>query len=64
MARLRGVVGKFLRDSKSVFIKERNIFEVLTVALEVLDDMRRMGDGMVFKIYFTKAYDCVDCDLL
>lgn len=32
------------------------------MALEVVDAMSRMGKGVIFKIDFEKAYDCVDWD--
>lgn len=64
VARLRGVIGKLVQDSQSAFIKGRNIFYGWTVASEVLDEMRRTGDEMVFKIDFEKAYDCVNWDFL
>lgn len=60
VARLRGVVGKLVRDMQSTFIREKNIFEGWTVALEFMDDLRCSGDGMLFKIYLEKAYDYVD----
>lgn len=43
-----------------MFIKGRNIFEGWTVALKVLDELKRSGKEMVFKIDFEKPYDYVD----
>lgn len=34
------------------------------MALEVLDAMKHLGEGLVFKIDFKKAYDSVDRDFL
>lgn len=61
-ATLKGVIGKLVRDSQSSFIKGRSIFDGCTVASEVLDTMRRDGEGVVFKIDFEKTFDCVDWD--
>lgn len=60
--RLKRVIGKFVRDMQSAFIKGRNIFQRWTVATEVLDAMKRNREDFVFKIDFKKAYNCVDWD--
>lgn len=56
--------GKSVSDTQSKFIKGRSIFNWWTFALEVLNAMRRFGDGVVFKIVFEKTYNCVDWDFL
>lgn len=38
---LKKVVGKLVRGTQSIFIKDRSIFEGGTVASKVLDEMRR-----------------------
>lgn len=55
--RLRGVVGKFMRDA---FIKGKNTSKGWIVASKLMDDMRQVGDEMIFKINFKKAYDFVN----
>lgn len=58
--RLKGVMEKLVRDSKSTFIWGKNIIEGRTVALEVVDVMRCSGKRVIFNIDFKKAYDCID----
>lgn len=58
--RLKGVIGKLVSDSQFAFIKGRNISEGWALALEVLDEMTIVGNGMIFKIDFKKAYDSID----
>lgn len=59
-ARLEGGIGKLVRDTQSSFIKGRNIFEGWMMSSEMLDEMKRVGNCIVFKIDFEKTYDNVD----
>lgn len=52
------------RVPSPLFSGGMNIFEGLTIASEIVDAIKWQGKGIVFKINFEKAYDCVDCDFL
>lgn len=64
VARLKGVIRKLVRYTQSTIIKGMNIFEGWTLASEVLDKMKNLGNDMVFKIDFEKSSDNVDWDFL
>lgn len=49
-----------MQGTQSSFIRGRNAFNGWIVTSEVMDAMKRSGDGMTFKIDFEKTYNCVD----
>lgn len=53
-----------MRDSEIAFIKGRSSFERWMVIAEVLDVMKSVENGLVFKIDLEKTYICVDWDFL
>lgn len=59
-ARLKGVIGKLVWDTQPTFIRWRNVFEGWSITSKMVDEMKRTGEGVVFKMDFKKAYDCVD----
>lgn len=46
--RLRRVMGKLVRDTRTTFIKGRSFFEDWTLASEVLDAMKKVGGRCCF----------------
>jgi mannosylglycoprotein endo-beta-mannosidase len=63
--RLTPVAKEIVGENQSGFIKGRNILEGVVNLHEVLHSLSRdKGNGMIFKIYFEKAYDRVRWDFL
>ncbi|XP_062089071.1 uncharacterized protein LOC133795633 [Humulus lupulus] len=63
--RLRGVLADTIADSQGAFVEGRQILDTVLVANEAVEEYRSKGKkGWVFKIDFTKAYDCVDWGFL
>jgi hypothetical protein len=59
------VAKEIVGENQSGFIKGRNILEGVVNLHEVLHSLSRdKGNGMIFKIYFEKAYDRVRWDFL
>ena len=59
--RLRQVIGSFVSDAQSAFVKNRQILDGLLIANEVVDEARKSKkDLLLFKVDFEKAYDSVD----
>jgi hypothetical protein len=58
--RLTPIADNIISESKTAFIKARNILEGVATLHEVLHEMKRSkGQGGLFKIDFEKAYDKV-----
>lgn len=47
---LKVVIGKLVWNFQSAFVKGRSIFEGWSVVAEMIEVVRRAGDGCVFKI--------------
>jgi len=59
--RLRAVIGSVVSDSKSAFVRGKQIMDGILVANEAVDEARRRNKEMLlFKVDFEKAYDSVD----
>lgn len=59
--RLRVVIGLVISDSRSTFIKGRQILDGILVAIEVVDEARKhKKELLLFKVDFEKAYDSID----
>ena len=59
--RLRQVMGTVISDTRSMFIKNRQILDGILVANEVVDEVRKLKkELLLFKVDFEKAYDSVD----
>ena len=63
--RLQSILGETISESQGAFVAGRQIFDVVLVANEVVEDYRRSNkEGLVFKIDFEKAYYNVSWDFL
>jgi len=59
--RLRLVIGKVISETQSAFVKDRQILDGVLIAIEVVDEARKMKkELLLFKVDFEKAYDSVD----
>ena len=59
--KLRLVVGSVVSESQSAFIKGKQILDGILIAIEVVDEARRLNkELLLFKVDFEKAYDFVD----
>ncbi|XP_062112883.1 uncharacterized protein LOC133824039 [Humulus lupulus] len=56
--RLRGVLSDTLAETQGTFVEGRQILDTVLVANEAVEEYR--SKGWVFKIDFTKDYDCVN----
>ncbi|KAK2635495.1 hypothetical protein Ddye_030287 [Dipteronia dyeriana] len=60
-SRLKRVMNSIIGDSQMAFIKNRQITDCLMIANEVIHKWKRdKVGGLLVKIDFEKAYDCVD----
>ena len=58
--RLKEVLADTIAETQGAFIVGREILDVVLVANEIVEEYRKVGkSGVVFKIDFKKAYDCV-----
>ncbi|KAH1074705.1 hypothetical protein J1N35_027033 [Gossypium stocksii] len=65
--RLREVIGDLVSETQCAFIRGRQIFDGILIANEVIHSMKKMernGGKLIFKLDFSKAYDCVRWDFL
>ncbi|KAK5837395.1 hypothetical protein PVK06_013205 [Gossypium arboreum] len=65
--RLREVVGEVVSETQCAFIKGRQIFGGILIANELIHSVMKRnscGGKLVFKLDFSKAYDCVRWDFL
>jgi len=59
--RLRQVIGSVVSDAQSAFVKDRQIFDGILIANEVVDEARKSKkDLLLFKVDFEKLYDSID----
>ncbi|KAK5786931.1 hypothetical protein PVK06_041581 [Gossypium arboreum] len=61
------VISDLVSETQCAFIKGRQIFDGILIANEVIHSMKKMkGDegNLIFKLDFSKAYDCVGWDFL
>ena len=59
--RLWGIIGFVVSESRSTFVKNRQILDGILIANEVVDEAcKSKKDLMLFKVDFEKAYDSVD----
>ncbi|KAK5834293.1 hypothetical protein PVK06_018170 [Gossypium arboreum] len=65
--RLRELVEEVVSDTQSAFIKGRQIFDGVLIANELIHSVLKKGGSggkLIFKLDFSKAYDCVRWDFL
>ena len=63
--RVSSIAHKVIRPTQSAFIPGRNILEGVVVLHETIHEIKRKKlDGVLFKIYFEKAYDKVKWSFL
>ncbi|KAH1040320.1 hypothetical protein J1N35_042063 [Gossypium stocksii] len=65
--RLREIVREVVSDTQCVFIRGRQIIDGVLMANELIHlEKKKGGDGgyLIFKLDFSKAYDCVRWDFL
>jgi hypothetical protein len=60
--RITGIAQKIINPTQTAFIPGRNILEGVVVLHETIHELHsKKLDGVLFKIYFEKAYDKVKC---
>ncbi|KAH1131306.1 hypothetical protein J1N35_002684 [Gossypium stocksii] len=60
--RLRAVIKEVVSDSQCAFLRSKQIFYGILIANELIHSIRSKGgtgDHLLFKLDFSKAYDCV-----
>ncbi|GJX02450.1 putative RNA-directed DNA polymerase, eukaryota, reverse transcriptase zinc-binding domain protein [Tanacetum coccineum] len=63
--RIKKVIDGVIGSALNAFIKGRFILDGVLVANEAVDYLRKSrGQGLIFKIDFEKAYDCVNWDYI
>jgi len=63
--RIIKIADKIIRPSQAPFIPDRNIMEGAVTLHETLHELHtQKKDGVIFKIYFEKAYDKVNWNFL
>ncbi|KAA3476450.1 reverse transcriptase [Gossypium australe] len=65
--RLREVIGELVSETQCTFIKMRQFFYGILIANEVIHSMKKMEGNrayLIFKLDFSKVYDCVHWDFL
>ncbi|KAK5837222.1 hypothetical protein PVK06_013032 [Gossypium arboreum] len=65
--RIREVIGDIVSDTQCAFIKERQIFDGILIANEIIHSIKKNSElrgSLIFKLDFSKAYDCVGWDFL
>lgn len=65
--RIREVIGMVVSDNQCAFIKQRQIFDGILIANELIHSVKRKEgrcDSLIFKLDFSKAYDYVRWDFL
>ena len=59
------VIHETISNSQWAFVEGRQILDAILIANVVVDEKRRSKEeGIVFKIYFEKAYDLMDWGFL
>lgn len=59
---IREVIRDIVSETQYTFIKGRQIFNRIMTANEIIYSIKKnegMGGGLIFKLDFSKAYDCV-----
>ncbi|XP_071738779.1 uncharacterized protein [Rutidosis leptorrhynchoides] len=63
--RLAKVIHKVIGAEQSAFLKGRNILDSVLIANEIIDELKRKKrKGLIFKVDFEKAFDCIEWDFL
>ena len=63
--RLKEVMGETIGLAQGVFVKGRQILDLVLIANESVEEYKeKKKDGIVFKIDFEKAYDHVEWDII
>ena len=59
--KLRIIIGRFVSETQTAFVKDRQILDGILIANEVVDEAKMSNKKlMLFKVDFEKAYDSVD----
>lgn len=62
---LRKVTNSVISESQSAFIKGRRILDGVFIANKLVDEAKQLKkEGILFKVYFEKAYDLVNWEYL
>lgn len=63
--RLALLMESLIEYTQTAYIKDRNIMDYVVCANKILHQVRlKKTKGILFKIYFEKAFDWVNCDFL
>jgi exonuclease III len=63
--RLRSVIGTVVSESRTAFVKSKQILDGILIANEAVDEATRLKkELLLFKVDFEKAYDSVDLNYL
>ena len=63
--RIKGILAETIVESQGAFVGGGQILDVFLVANEIVEEYRKCSKpGVVFKIYFEKAYDYVEWGFL
>ncbi|XP_071695782.1 uncharacterized protein [Rutidosis leptorrhynchoides] len=63
--RLAMVIHKIIGSEQTAFLKGRNILDSVLIANEIIDELKRKKQkGLIFKVDFEKAFDCIEWDFL
>ncbi|XP_071699700.1 uncharacterized protein [Rutidosis leptorrhynchoides] len=63
--RLAKVIHKVIGSEQTAFLKGRNILDSVLIANEIIDELKRKKHkGLIFKVDFEKAFDCIEWDFL
>ena len=63
--RLKKMLGKIISDNQSAFIGGRQILDGVMLTNEIINSLKKCNQaGVVLKLDFKKAYDCVDWNFL
>ncbi|XP_071687637.1 uncharacterized protein [Rutidosis leptorrhynchoides] len=63
--RLAKIIHKIIGSEQTAFLKGRNILDSVLIANEIIDELKRKKQkGLIFKVDFEKAFDCIEWDFL
>ncbi|XP_071731071.1 uncharacterized protein [Rutidosis leptorrhynchoides] len=63
--RLANVIHKVIGSEQTAFLKGRNILDSVLIANEIIDELKcKKRKGLIFKVDFEKAFDCIEWDFL